>query len=111
MIGNGGAKAHYHSDFFLNILMFLQLIAFAISNFTADNLSIAIDKNRTAVLNMDYQNDIINFLPEIDREPLLAKASTLLTEVRRVGMPVIYIVVHLQGEYPEISSQNKMFGG
>jgi nicotinamidase-related amidase len=92
-------------------LVFLLQAASTISNFAADRSATAIDKTRTALLIMDYQNDIINFVPEKDRAPLLEKASALLKGAHRTGLPVIYIVVRFRDGYPEISSQNKMFSG
>ena len=79
--------------------------------FAEDKPALTIDKTRTALLIMDYQNDIVNFLPEKDRAPLLEKASAILKEARRVGLQVIYVVVRFRDGYPEINPQNKMFSG
>ena len=35
----------------------------------------------------------------------------VLREARRAGLPVIYVVVRFRDGYPEISPQNKLFGG
>ena len=74
-----------------------------------DKPALTIDKSRTALLIMDYQNDIVNFLPEKDRDPLLDKASTILKEARRAGIQVIYVVVRFRDGYPEINPKNRMF--
>ena len=70
---------------------------------------LSIDNSRTAVLIMDYQNDIVGMLPEKEQGPLLERAATVLKEARRSGMPVIYIVVRFRDGYPEINPRNKLF--
>jgi nicotinamidase-related amidase len=70
---------------------------------------LSIDKSRTAVLIMDYQNDIVGMLPEKEQGPLLEKAASVLKEARRSGMAVIYIVVRFRDGYPEINPRNKLF--
>jgi nicotinamidase-related amidase len=71
---------------------------------------LSIDKSRTAVLIMDYQNDIVGMLPEKEQGPLLDRAAAVLKGARRAGMPVIYIVVRFRDGYPEINPRNKFFG-
>jgi nicotinamidase-related amidase len=72
---------------------------------------LAFDKARTAVLIMDYQNDIVGMLPEKERGPLLERAASVLGDARRAGMPVIYVVVRFRDGYPEINPRNKLFSG
>lgn len=67
------------------------------------------DKDRTAVLIMDYQNDIIGMLLEKEQTPLPENAGTILKEARRAGLPVIYVVVRFRDGFPEINPQNKLF--
>ncbi len=71
--------------------------------------AIEIDKAATAVLIMDYQNDMVERVPEQERKVLLASASTVLAAARKAAMPVIYIVVKFRNGYPEVSSRNKLF--
>jgi nicotinamidase-related amidase len=92
------------------LAVLLQAVC-TVSIFAADKSAVTIDKARTALLVMDYQNDILNFLPEKDRMPLLEKASAILREARQAGLPVIYVVVRFRDGYPEISPQNRMFSG
>jgi nicotinamidase-related amidase len=102
---------------FINRFMLLVALTvlfqavFAMSVLAVDKPALTIDKSRTALLIMDYQNDIVNFLPEKDREPLLDKASTILKEARKAGIQVIYVVVRFRDGYPEISPKNGMFSG
>ncbi len=76
---------------------------------TRDKL--ALDIARTAVLIMDYQNDIVGMLPEKEQTPLLEKAGAILKEARQAGLPVIYVVVRFRDGFPEISPRNKLFAG
>ena len=74
----------------------------------ADTLQI--DRGRTAVLIMDYQNEIVsNFAAQ--QPGLLARAATVLAAAREAGLPVIYVVVRFRPGYPEVSPRNKLFGG
>ncbi len=73
--------------------------------------ALTIDSARTAVLIMDYQNDIVNMLPENVQVPLLDNASTILKKARQAHLPVIYVAVRFRDGYPEINPHNKLFSG
>jgi nicotinamidase-related amidase len=68
-----------------------------------------INKTGTAVLIMDYENDIVSMLPESARISLLEKAGTIVKASRQAHIPIIYIVVRFRDGYPEINAQNKLF--
>jgi nicotinamidase-related amidase len=68
-----------------------------------------IDPARTAVLVMDYENDIVGTIPEDVRGPLIERASTILKEARQAKLQIIYVVVRFRDGYPEINRQNKLF--
>ena len=68
-----------------------------------------IEWNKTAVLIMDYQNDIIGMQPEEKQKLLLDNASRILSESRENGVPVIYVAVCFREGYPEVCQRNKMF--
>ncbi len=68
-----------------------------------------VDKARTAVLVMDYENDIVGSMPEDVRKPLLERAAAVIKEARRTGVPVIYVVVRFRDGYPEVNVHNKLF--
>ena len=70
---------------------------------------LTINNTRTAVLIMDYQNDIVSMLPENVQGPLLDKASTILTKARQAHLPIIYVVVRFRNGYPEVNLHNKLF--
>ncbi len=68
-----------------------------------------VNKSRTAVLIMDYENDIVSMIPEDARVALLEKASVVLKEARQAKLPIIYVVVRFREGYPEINLQNRLF--
>jgi nicotinamidase-related amidase len=63
----------------------------------------------TALLVMDYQNDILK-LVEAKSATLLKNASALIQAARQSKVPVIYVQVAFRPGYPEVSSKNKSFG-
>ena len=64
---------------------------------------------RTAVLIMDYENEIVNMLPEDVRGPLIERASAILREARQAKIQIIYVVVRFRDGYPEVNPQNRLF--
>jgi len=71
----------------------------------------SIDPARTAVLIMDYQNDIVGMFSEDIRGPLIERARTILKEARQAKIQIIYVVVRFRDSYREINPQNKLFSG
>jgi len=71
----------------------------------------SLSTDRTAVLIMDYENDIVSMLPESVQMSLLEKAGAILKAARQSRVPVIYVVVRFRDGYPEINAQNKLFSG
>ncbi len=69
-----------------------------------------LEKDRTAVLIMDYQNGILGNLPEATQSVLLDGAVEILDASRAAGLRVIYIAVRFREGYPEVSPRNKSFG-
>ena len=69
-----------------------------------------LDKDHTAVLIMDYQNDIVSGVTDAYPQ-LLDNAAAVLRGARQAGIPVIYVVVRFRPGYPEVSARNKIFSG
>jgi nicotinamidase-related amidase len=69
----------------------------------------SVNKSRTAVLIMDYENDIVSTIPQDARAALLERASVVLKEARQAKLPIIYVVVRFREGYPEVNLQNKLF--
>ena len=59
------------------------------------------DRDRAAVLIMDYQNDVVLRFAEAD-DSLLQRAARVLLAARAAGVPVIYVVIHFRPGYPEV---------
>lgn len=70
-----------------------------------------INSTRTAVLIMDYQNEIVHMLPENVQVPLLDRAGAILKKARQAHLPIVYVVVRFRDGYPEIDLHNKLFSG
>jgi len=70
---------------------------------------LTIDKTGTAILIMDYQNDIVALLPEEQQKPLLQRTAKVLDVARKASLPVIYVGIRFRDGYPEISPRNKVF--
>ena len=73
-------------------------------------MALSIDKGHTALLAMDFQNDIVHengafkdfgFAAMVKQNDVLAKSARLLDAARRVGVKVIYVVVKFRPGYPE----------
>ena len=58
---------------------------------------VEINRSKTAVIIMDYQIRILDFLPKERVPELLKRANIVLAKVRQKGVPVIYVEV-LRGE-------------
>ena len=68
-----------------------------------------IDRGHTALLVMDYQNDIVGNVSASERTGLLHRASSVVATTRSAGIPIIYVVVSFRHGYPEVSDRNKSF--
>jgi nicotinamidase-related amidase len=61
----------------------------------------AIDRDRTAVLIMDYQNDVLQRFMQVEAS-VLQRAADLLNAARTAGVPVIYVTISFRPGYPEV---------
>ena len=62
---------------------------------------------RTALLVMDVQSGIVE---RVGNDPgLLGRLGGAITAARRVGVPIIYVVVKFRDGYPEVSPRNHSF--
>ncbi len=73
-------------------------------------MALSVDKGRTALLVMDFQNDIVHengafkdfgFAAMVKQNDVLAKSARLLDAARRSGVKVIYPVGKFRPGYPE----------
>jgi len=75
----------------------------------AGKSSLTLDHGHTALLVMDYQNDIVAMVPEAARAALLDNAAEVVAAARQAQLPIIYVAVRFRDGYPEIGRQNKRF--
>src|SRR5271157_1328922 len=63
---------------------------------------LTLDRCKTAILIMDYQNRMLNELAEEPRKEILRKANEILSKARSKSIPVIYIEVRRGERTPEM---------
>jgi nicotinamidase-related amidase len=68
-----------------------------------------LDPQRTAVLCMDFQADIVQRFAGADSPGLLERADALLDAARAAGARVGYVKVGFRPGYPEVSANNQSF--
>jgi nicotinamidase-related amidase len=69
---------------------------------------IPIDKNRAALLVMDFQKEIVGMIGD-KGPPLLDRTAALITEARRAKLEVIYVVIGFRPGYPELDKSGPMY--
>jgi nicotinamidase-related amidase len=69
---------------------------------------LTLERNRTAVLIMDFQQEILTRLGE-QAAPLLENATAVIAAARGADVPILYVVVGFRAGYPEISERNLSF--
>ena len=83
-------------------------------------MALSIDKGRTALLALDFENDIVHengafkgfgFAAMVKQNDVLAKSARLLGAARRSGVKVIYVVIKYRPGYPERSANSGLFAG
>ena len=83
-------------------------------------MALSIDKEHTALLAMDFQNDIVHqngalkefgFAAMVQQNDVLAKSAQLLEAARRSGVKVIHIVVRFRRGYQERPANGGLFRG
>ena len=82
-------------------------------------MALSIDKGHTALLVMDFQNDIVHengafkdfgFAAMVKQNDVLAKSARLLDAARRSGVKVIYVSVKFRPGYPERPANGGLWG-
>ena len=51
-----------------------------------------VERSKTVILLLDYQNRMLSKLAESPQKEILKKANAILSEARRIGIPIIYEV-------------------
>ena len=73
----------------------------------ADALNI--DKTTTALLSMDFQNEILANFQDPQRAALITQASSALAAARKAGLAIAHVLVRFQPGHPEVSPRNMRF--
>lgn len=69
---------------------------------------ITVEANRSALLVMDFQSDMLGRLGD-RAAPLIERAAAVIGASRKAGLPIIYVVVGFRPGYPEVSPRNPSF--
>jgi nicotinamidase-related amidase len=72
-------------------------------------MTLTITPERTALLIMDYQHDILDSTPMAAERGIVGRARQTLAAARAAGLLVGYVVVRLRPGYPEVHERNKIF--
>lgn len=70
-------------------------------------MSLPIDPKRTAILAIDFENDVIKNTPNV--EPAIESAAQVLEAGRQRDIPVLYIKVSFDKEYRDIPPRSPFF--
>lgn len=69
---------------------------------------LTVNPTRTAVLVMDYQQDVVTHFVPVEDE-MLQRAARVLERTRAAGIPVVYVVTHFRPAHPEIVPDRGLF--
>lgn len=82
-------------------------------------MALTIDNARTALLVMDFENDVVHedgafkdfgFAAMVKQNDVFSKTARLLDATRRSGVKVIYVSVKFRSGYPERPANGGLFG-
>ena len=69
---------------------------------------ITLEPNRSALLVMDFQSDIVSRIPD-KVGPVMERAADVVAAARKARVAIVYVVVGFRPGYPEISARNASF--
>ena len=81
-------------------------------------MALELDKSKTALLAMDFENDIVHeegalkdfgLAQMVKENDILAKVSTMLDAARSAGVKVVYVSVKFRPGHPEVSPYTGLF--
>lgn len=70
---------------------------------------ISLDKKDTALLSMDFQNEILGNFAEPQRGELISLAGANLAAARKAGIAIAHVAVRFRPGHPEVSARNMRF--
>jgi nicotinamidase-related amidase len=74
-------------------------------------MAVTLDPKRTAIMAMDFQNDILGMTPNYREKNLLGTVKRVLDAGRRHGSSVIYITVSFRHDYADAPAHSPLFQG
>lgn len=72
---------------------------------------ISLDRKDTALLSMDFQNEILGYFGEQQRADMIRFGGANLEAARRAGIMVAHVAVRFRPGHPEVSPRNTRFSG
>jgi len=72
-------------------------------------MAISLDPKRTAIMAMDFQNDILEITPNYREKDLLGTVKSVLDAGRRQGVPIVYITVSFRSDYADAPVHSPLF--
>ncbi len=96
----------------VNVVAIAAMVSWLLSASTAmatQKTKLTLDIKDTAVLAIDFQEDVLPMTPMAKDHGTVANTAKVLDAGRKAGMPVIHVGIGFRSGYPEISPNNKMF--
>ena len=72
-------------------------------------MALTLDPKRCAVMAMDFQNDILETIPNYREKHLLETVSRVLDAARHAGAAVVYITVSFRDDYADAPAHVPLF--
>jgi nicotinamidase-related amidase len=72
-------------------------------------MAVTLDRQRTAFMAMDYQNDILAVTPHYREKNLLGTVKSVLDAARRKGAAIVYITVSFRDDYADAPAHSPLF--
>ncbi len=74
-------------------------------------MALSLDPQRTAIMAMGFQNDILAMIPNHREKNLLGAVKSVLDAGRRRGVTIVYITVSFRSDYADAPAQSPLFQG
>lgn len=100
---------HFFSDRLKLVICLVSLLPGFAASAAAAEKALVIDKSHTAIIAVDFQENILPMAPMAKERGTVAKVKTLLDAGRMAGLPIIHVGLGFRAGYPEVSPNNKMF--
>jgi nicotinamidase-related amidase len=72
-------------------------------------MALTLDPKRSAVMAMDFQNEILGMSPQYREKHLLGTVKRVLDAARHAGAAVVYITVSFRDDYADAPAHSPLF--